>query len=756
MYSPNQQVVSKSKKRYHIEDAIPITAAFSKKLFKDFLPGKNYKFETLIAHGIIQGQAVSSSSDTPSDKKSKNSFPVIAIPMGKDSYHCVSYTTYQDNLRFINASDKPRQKPELSIMGVHGKDSVIFLTEGIWDMLTLYEMGYQVRALPGVNNLQDDWCEMFQNNEVTIIFDNDKPGQEYAKKHATKITSIASKVKIILLPSKIEYKGEQIDIKDISDLYHKTDPEFAEHTFHLLATEAEQIEFNPQQSISDIINSQGTAEQKYVNIATFIQNDIEDNGGKIIPYNSSQEFALALNGTSILTDERIQTHLCRQYGFLPSVTLWRQIYDHLYQLALQSTDSKVHTFSFYDHEAGFLYIGTKNHGIIKITSDRSISAISVVPQGHDGIYIQSSNDLDLAFVEDMHRIKAGTSLESLFDLFLHDGGDAQKFLLKVWFYQTFFEPQMRNILCVIGEPGSGKTMLLKIIKGILNGFTDGRFNPNSIPEEDYMFLEMIKSSRHLFFDEFNESDPAIKTKFRMLATGAESVFREKYARKSIKFRPKVWLAVSAHSPKIRENDIAQRLCIIRLSHPAKKTKLINEFTFYNNLEKERATIWSSLLFTLNNILANIRENSKHQIELINYCRQVEMADFAWQVFPKERDICQHTFESMNKLQEGFSAEFDPLFDLLDDWMIQNSKNYHHEGKVVVSAKDLYNDLMPLAKDKNLKSFPISIQGFGKWIHGRVTVLNEMYGYERYKNLSTNTWQYMFKIREKVAGEKEIF
>jgi len=753
MYSPNQQTVSKSKKKFHIEDAIPITAAFSKKLFKDFITTKNYKFETLTAHGIIQGQAVSSDS---SDKKSKNSYPIIGIKMGEHSYHCVSYTTYQDNLRFINASDKQKQKPDLNLLGISMSAPTIFLTEGFWDMLTLYEMERYAMALPGVNNFPDEWMELFENKEVYIVFDNDKPGQEYARKWSIKLSSIARFVKGIHLPSKIEYNGEEIAVKDISDLYHRTSLAFADGLLTSLIEEAEEVEFNPQQSISEIINSQGTAEQKYVNIATFIQQDIESNGGKIIPYNSSQEFAIALNGTSILTDERIQTHLCRVYGFLPSVTLWRQIYDHLYQLALQTTDSKVHTFSHYDHDGGLLYIGTKNNGMIRITSDRSISAISVVPQGFDGIYIQSSNDLDLSFIEDMHRIRTGTSLESLFDLFLHDGGDAQKFLLKTWFYQTFFEPQMRNILCVIGEPGSGKTMLLKIIKGILNGFTDGRFNPNSIPEEDYIFLEMIKSSRHLFFDEFNESDPSIKTKFRMLATGAESVFREKYARKSIKFRPKVWLAVSAHSPKIRENDIAQRLCIIRLSHPAKKTKLINEFTFYNNLEKERSTIWSSLLLNLNSILANLKENGNAQIELKNYCRQVEMADFAFQVFPKEREVCQQTFENMNKLQEGFSAEFDPLLDLLDDWMIQSSKNYHQTGKVVIAAKDLYNDLMPLAKDKNLKSFPISIQGFGKWIHGRVTVLAEMYGYERYKNITTNSWQYTFNIREKIAGEKEVF
>jgi energy-coupling factor transporter ATP-binding protein EcfA2 len=752
MYSPTQATV-KARKPFFLDNTIPFTDILHSKI-PSFIPGHNLLLSTYRAFGIVQGQATPCTSDTNTTRKSQvATYPVIAIRMGDQSYHCINYTTYPQDPRFINVSTDRRLKPELEILGSIDSPT-IFLTEGIWDLLTLYEMGYHVAALPGVNNFHEDWAERFDGKDVYILFDNDKPGKEYAAKHANKIIGFARQVKIINIPKEVEFRGEVLPLKDISDLY-EIDHEFAQDTLTHLIEEAEEVSFNPQQVVSDIINGKLTPEQKYTSIAAFIQQDIEANGGRIVPHNNSQEFIIALNGTSILSDQYIQVHLCRVYGFLASSTLWRQVYDQIYQQALQTGDGKVYNYSHYDINTYTLYIGTANHGIIRITPE---SGIQVLPQGVDGVYIQSANDLDLSFIEGVLQRKRGLALGQLTALFLFDGHeDTYKFILKSWFLQTFFEPQMRVILCVIGEPGSGKTMLLKILKGILLGFHDGVYNPNNMPDEDHVFTSMVKSSRHLFFDEINESDPKMKTKFRMLVTGAEIVFREKYARQSVKIRSKVWLAVSAHSPKFRENDIAQRLCLIRLAHPKKSTKLINEFQFYNDLNKKREQIWVALLQDLYRVLCNLKANSEDRMALVNYCRQVEMADFSWQAFPNERDLCQKTFESINAQQEQFSAEFDPMLDLVDDWMAQFAKQNIVNGKVVIGSKELYRDMAHLAKEKGLKAFPITVQGFGKWIHGRCSVVAEQYGYQRERDTKSNRWVYSFNVPNlEKTDMKELF
>lgn len=734
---------SKSKQKYILTDSLPIAPTLHKKL-ETFIPEKYYKLETLLIHGCLQGQV--------GHKGDKHTKPVIAFPMGTHSWHCINYTQYPEEPRFLTASSDQKRNPELHLLGTkpfNVSAKLIFLTEGIWDMLTLYEHSYHTLGLPGVNNLQEEWCEIFKEKEVYILFDNDKTGKEYALKHARTLTSYASAVHIINLPEFVEYKGKKHSIKDITDLYHTLPATEADSFLQKLVDVSEEVIVDIQQRIKEIVLSKGNNVPKSLAISDLILRDIEENGGKIIPYNNNQEFALVLGGNKILTDEKIDIYLSQKYGYVPSDVMWRYTRDRLYNLALSHPEASIKIYSHIeDHTC---YIGTQENGLVSV----SPLSISLCPQGENGIYIKSNNNLPLEEILNYKPKKDKVDINSLLDLFIYDGStDVQKFLLKIWFFHSFFNPVMRVILCVTGDPGSGKTLLLKLLKGMLFGFNKGISNPNSMPEEDYVFTTMMKEYRYLFIDEINESDHKLKTKFRMLATGEEAVFRPKYARQSIRFRPKMWLAVSAHSPKFRESDIAQRLCIIRLSHPSKKVKLINEGVFLDELQKKRTEIWHHLLHDLQAIMANVQKNNAEHIPLKNYCRQVEMANFAWQAFPKERDLCLKTFEGINKMQENFAAEFDPIIDLVDLWMEQHSSHYIKDGSIVVGAKALYNDMHALSKEKGLKSFPASVQGFGKWINGRNGILADLYGYERQRNLAENSYQYIFK--KPALDGKEIF
>ncbi len=737
----NPTAVKNSKKTFYLESISPVSSTLFKQLFKDYITTKSYKPETFQALNIIQAIAVV--------KESKDtSYPIIGIKMGDNSYHCVSYTTYQDKFRFINASATRQRKPSLGILGSTASP-ILFITEGFWDLNTLYEMQYQTCALPGVNNLEDEWLSSFQDKDVYVCFDNDKPGKKYAATQAQRISTFAKSVHIITLPETVIFKNKEYSIKDISDLYN-IDHGFCDELFTSLIAEAEDIVLTNKDRIDEIMNGRLTVTQKYNAIAGFIQQDLERNNGKLIPYNNRQELAMVLDGREVHIDKTLLLHLKENYGYLSSVTLWNQSHDQLHQLALQNSSAIV---SMYSHSVnGHCYIGTRDQGLIRVSSDDITHHL----QGEQDIYIRTDNNVDLSCIN-LSPSNHPTTLESLLNLFIYDGNDAvQKFLLKVWMYHSFFDPQMRVILCATGEPGSGKTLLLKILKGILFGFTEGRYNPNSIPEEDYVFTEMVKANRYIFLDEVNESDAAMKTKLRMLATGGVSSFRPKYARESIHFHPKVWLAVSSHSPKFRENDIAQRLCIIRLAHPGKKTRLINESLFLSGLEGKRTEIWSNLLSTLQSIIANLHKNKNDHIPLKNYCRQVEMAEFAWQVFPDERELCLKTFESINAIQEGFSAEFDPGIDLIEDWMSQFSRNHIEDGKVKIYAKEMYEEMLGLYKDKGIRHFPASINGFGKWIHSRASILADKYGYERQRDVARDKWIYYFNKPVVESGMKEVF
>lgn len=155
--------------------------------------GKPYNKELLESCGAVQGIV-------------SNKEAVIAFPMHSGDYHCICYTTYPQEPRFLNATTKAKAL-ELGLLGDLKKikdEEKLFLTEGIWDLLTLTEMGLPCLAVPGVNNWNGEWAKKYMTGKkVYILFDNDSPGKEYALKYVPEIFRHAKEVKILELPLKM-------------------------------------------------------------------------------------------------------------------------------------------------------------------------------------------------------------------------------------------------------------------------------------------------------------------------------------------------------------------------------------------------------------------------------------------------------------------------------------------------------------------------------------------------------------------------
>ncbi len=231
------------KKKSYLEAMAPLSDPLYKKLFAEYITTKQYKKETLATHGLVQAQAIYESSNG-SGKPYFKSTPVLAVPMGDHSYHCINYLTYPTEPRFMNAAKDEQSVPAaLGFLGLKALDTdapTIFITEGIWDMLTLYEMGYHVLGLPGVNNLREEWCSPLKGKHVIVLFDNDEAGRKYAAKHSRLFARIAETVKIITLPGTIEHNKKTHPIKDITDL-SLIDPALADKTIETLVEKAETV-----------------------------------------------------------------------------------------------------------------------------------------------------------------------------------------------------------------------------------------------------------------------------------------------------------------------------------------------------------------------------------------------------------------------------------------------------------------------------------------------------------------------------------
>lgn len=697
---------------------------------------KKFSTELLVEYGTVQGML--------------GELSVLAIPMHTGSWHCVNYEIYPKEPRFLTAAKEEGAEAKLGLLGTKPfsslKDqSIVFLVEGLWDMLSMVQHGFPTLGLPGVNNFHESWLTFFQGKVVYLLFDNDPPGRQFSTIHFNKIRKVARSVKILKLPVEVSLGGASHRIKDISDCFNISVEVTKELISKLISEEAPDRE-SIQELIFSMLIAKGHAMQKAKNIANIIINDIESRGGSIIPYNSMQELAFSVEGKYIVAEEKINIFLSREYGYCSSQTIWNQIKDELYNYAVKNDEFEVYIYSI--HRNGKIYIGTKNNGLLIIEPER----IYWGDQGTDGIFVKSDNVIDFDFLNRQDDLKSQSppikTFDDILDLFIYEGSPyTQKFLIKSWFYYTFFNPVMKSILCVIGVPGSGKSFLQKMIKGLLYGFSRGISNPSSIPEEDYVFTMMLKDSKYLFLDEVNQGDPKIKSKFRMLVTGEEINIRPKYERKSIKFRPSVWLIVSSHAPKFREADISQRMLIIRLDELREKER-IQESVYFDLLEPHRSSIWKSIVLELQRILQNLQRAGTENIPLKNYCRQVEMSNFAWKAFPDKKDLCLKTFESLYSQQMDFSTEMDPIMDLFIEWHEEKSPSYKNgSGRIEVEARQLYKDLLPMAKDRRIGGFPLSVTGFSKWVNNRKENLKD-FEFERVWAPKEKVFLYRFKAPER--------
>lgn len=534
------------------------------------------------------------------------------------------------------------------------------------------------------------------------------------------------------------------DITDVFDYFGRDIERTRDYITNLSAVTSPYKLPNTRKLINEVLLGKGTSAAKGFVIVEHIVNHIEREEGVIIPYNNYQEFAVILEGKEVLTEEDIDIYLGREFDYITADSSWKQARERIYNHAIQKKGVLMEQYSSYKH--GNIYIGFKNKGILKITGEGTNFQL----QGKDNVYIHSHNE----FPSKEER-KPGSieKLEDIFDLFTYEGNEkTDKFLLKAWFYFTFLNPSMKTALCITGEPGCGKSFLQKLLKGILIGFHDGVFNPNSMPEEDYSFTLMVKENKHIMLDEVNESTKAMKAKLRMLVTGEEIVFRPKYAKKNVKFKANVWLALSAHSPKFREADIAQRLLIVRLAKIQEQTKLIEESLFMEEMQGSRGLIWDNLTEKLQSILSNLGKN-KDRIPLKNYCRQIEMANFAYNAFPEERELCLEAFESFNEIQSQFSAEFDPLMELLatcieDRTGIGTSEN----NEVTFTSKELHESMKILAQQNQIKYFPATTHGLAQWISRRNSLLEKDFGYRKQRDTQANSLTHIFKAIKPEEGE----
>lgn len=694
-----------------------------------------------------------------------NNNPVIAFPMhpGDPSFedhktwHCIPYKSYPKEPRFLTAFSEQRAKrkgrpakneKKLGLLGREVFDvnsEIVFLTEGIWDMLCLNDLSYPAVGLPGVNNFDESWLPFFKDKIIYIIFDNDEVGQKYTLIHAKKIHTVAKEVKIIKIPEIIDEQKIK-DVCDIVMLFNKTKEKKPFDNLNkikkifekLIDEESVLYTTTKEEIISEIIRSRGSKDIKIDMIINIILEDIQAANGSILAYNNEQELAITPDGKEILVDEDISIYLRKKYKYY-DCDIWRSIRDKMHTFSIRDKKSNLYFDSVFIDDK--FYIGTKNQGLLVITSKK----IEKKLQGENDIYIKIHGETlkgDFEIIDIDEKI----TLEKILESFKYvKNPKLNQLLIKVWFYNTFLDPKIKPLLVLTGIAGSGKTLLMKMMKGILFGFNN--YLPDTIPEEDHAFDLMLKRNKRLFFDEVKGfKNSSIMNKLRLIVTGVEMSFRPKYSKDLIMIKPDVHIVLATDNPQLlRDHDIAQRACIIELDKPDIIKQ--NETAILKKINDNRNEIWISIIKTLQNTLSNLGKYKNDDISLGVYCRQYDLANFAWKAFPNQRKDILELFNSMTIDQETFSAEQDPIVDLIEDIILEYGNNGDYAN---LTAKQLHNLTYPKAKEKGIK-IPLSTKGFVRWLIHRESVLKDRFGMTKEKDLHLNVWTYKFKINKEDGG-----
>lgn len=185
-----------------------------------FLKKKKYTDVQLVMAGICKPRKTSST--TYDIFRNRITFPFIDH-LGRPVGFSARALEKDQNPKYINSPETPVFKKEKFLFGLNlakkyiKEDGQVIIVEGMMDMISLYQNGYQNVVASGGTALTPGQINLLKRytDTILLIFDNDAAGQEAMLRGVHVVKDAALNIKIGVLPA---------DIKDPDDLM-KSDPE---------------------------------------------------------------------------------------------------------------------------------------------------------------------------------------------------------------------------------------------------------------------------------------------------------------------------------------------------------------------------------------------------------------------------------------------------------------------------------------------------------------------------------------------------
>ena len=388
-------------------------------------------------------------------------------------------------------------------------------------------------------------------------------------------------------------------------------------------------------------------------------------------------------------DRRTELFLS-QFGLFPLEKEYQYSLKALELHALKyGTEAKVHSFTHYCRETNTIYLFDQDKHVYKITNHD----IAKVSNGTDSILFfnkTGSKPFELTSLGKQPETNLFHDLLLVPLKFTEAALSSEEYcqIIYLWFLSIFMPDLFptKSILAVIGEHKSGKTTFIRSLGRVLSGST---FQVTLLPSDVRSFDILLANSHYVAIDNADSPVSWLEDRIATVATGGTVQVRRLYSNSDLcELEISTYLAISSRTPRFRRPDIADRCLII----PLERMKgLETELDIQDEVIENRDTILTEIAFRLQDVLLALEEQ-----EDMKYQSQFRMADFglfALKLAKHEgkQDQMLNILEKLCVKQEEFTAEGEPIIDILEIWLRDPDNANTH-----ISAADLYIELNGIA------------------------------------------------------------
>jgi hypothetical protein len=371
----------------------------------------------------------------------------------------------------------------------------------------------------------------------------------------------------------------------------------------------------------------------------------------------------------------------------------------------------------------------------------------------DGTNItEETNGAGPAIFYDFPSWQAYSVEETTFD-YLHKLGmlpmwrtdsDLYSWVFQVWVRTLFFTEMCptRPIMVFLGEKGSGKSMVLRLLMKLLFGSVA---DISGIPDKPDAFA-VAAHHYHLYaLDNMDTLEAWMRDKLARISTGATDEYRKLYTSKEMGIiRYRCWLAVTARTPDtLRRDDLADRVIILPLKRIEDDAR-DRELDFMQWAARNRNAFWGQLLQELNKIVAELRAGS------IPVASPLRMAD--WEALGRiisnlnDKADCWDRLVDVIKTEQGnFLAEGEVIIEAIEAWLTNPTHLLQSNVGRWVTARELFEESKNLlfSGSKPDSDWPRSVKSFGWRLKNISDYLKARFGMKMVEDKHSKQVKYSF-------------